>query len=202
MTNLRDSGTVLRGGRYGRRHMRDARGHHCCLTPKLQDRKDGADCKNSVDQGFESAALLFLRAHEKRIGGFKCFRISRGCFHGYLSVRCCNPAVRIQASDKIYGMRRSHQSDAAEDRFCLDRDEIYNGVLTPQARTAHQPIQASKAQNSPIKMKIAANTGASGIRQAPKRRKTTAIPPRAIRPLLSMFGFIPGRCGLWIVAEK
>ena len=59
---LRDSGTVLRGGRYGRRHMRDARGHHCCLTPKLQDRKDGADGKNSVDEGFESAALFFLRA--------------------------------------------------------------------------------------------------------------------------------------------
>ena len=91
-----DSGTVLRGGRYGRRHMRDARGHHCCLTPKLQDREDGADGKNSVDEGFESAALFFLRAHEKRIGGFKCFRISRGCFHGYLSVRCRNPAVRIQ----------------------------------------------------------------------------------------------------------
>ena len=49
MTNLRDSGTVLRGGRYGRRHMRDARGHHRRLTPKLQDRKDGADGKNSVD---------------------------------------------------------------------------------------------------------------------------------------------------------
>ena len=93
---LRDSGTVLRGGGHGRRHMRDARGHHRRLTPKLQDRKDSADGKNSVDQGFESAALFFLRAHEKRIGGFKYFRISRGCFHGYLSVRCRNPAVRIQ----------------------------------------------------------------------------------------------------------
>jgi hypothetical protein len=93
---LRDSGTVLRGGGHGRRQMRDARGHHRRLTPKLQDRKDGADGKNSVDKGFESAALFFLRAQEKRISGFKCFRISRGCFHGYLSVRCRNPAVRIQ----------------------------------------------------------------------------------------------------------
>src|SRR5437868_15308534 len=93
-------------------------------------------------------------------------------------------------------MRRSHQSDAAEDRFCLDRDEVYNGVLTPQARTAHQPIQASKAQNSPIRTKIAASTDASEIRQAPARRKMTAMPPRATRPLLSMFGFIQGRCGI------
>jgi hypothetical protein len=74
--------------------------------------------------------------------------------------------------------------------FVLDRDEIYNGVLTPQARTAHQPIHASKAQNSPIEIKIAASTDASGIRQAPARTKTTAILPRATRPLLSMFGFI------------
>src|SRR5437016_8624240 len=93
-------------------------------------------------------------------------------------------------------MRRSHQSDAAEDRFCLDRDEVYNGVLTPQARTAHQPIQASKAQNSPIRIKIAASTGVSEIRQAPTRRKMPAIPPRATRPLLSMFGFIQGWCGI------
>ena len=105
MTNLRDSGTVLRGGRYGRRHMRDARGHHRRLTPKLQDRKDGADGKNSVDQGFESAALFFLRAKEKRISGFKYFRISSGCFHGYLSVRCRNPAVWIQDFRQIYGGR-------------------------------------------------------------------------------------------------
>src|SRR5437762_3588485 len=72
----------------------------------------------------------------------------------------------------------------------------YNGVLTPQARTAHQPIQASKAQNSPIKIKIVASTDTSGIRQAPARRKMTAILPRATRPLLSMFGFIQGRCGI------
>jgi hypothetical protein len=90
------SGTVLRGGRYCRRHMRDTRRHHRGLTPKLQDRKDGADGKNSVDQGFESAALLFLRAHEKCIGGFKRFCIRRVCFHGYLSVRCRDPALRIQ----------------------------------------------------------------------------------------------------------
>jgi hypothetical protein len=88
------------------------------------------------------------------------------------------------------------------DRFCLDRDEFYKGVLTPQARTAHQPIHASKAQNSPIKAKIAANTGASGISQAPARRKTAAIPPRATRPLLSMLGFIAEKCGLWIVAGE
>src|SRR5207248_11108122 len=90
----------------------------------------------------------------------------------------------------------SHSSDAAKDRFCLDRDEGYNGVLTPQARTAHQPIQASKAQNSPIRTKIAASTDASEIRQAPARRKMTAIPPRTTRPLVSMFGFIQGRCGI------
>src|SRR2546421_10124002 len=54
------SGTMLHGGRYGSRHMRDARGLHCCLTPKLQDRKDGADGNNSVTDGFESAAVVFL----------------------------------------------------------------------------------------------------------------------------------------------
>src|SRR6266496_228219 len=73
------------------------------------------------------------------------------------------------------------------------KTRVYNGVLTPQARTAHQPIQASKAQNSPISIKIAASTDTSGIRQAPARTKTTAILPRATRPLLSMFGFIQGR---------
>jgi hypothetical protein len=60
----------------------------------------------------------------------------------------------------------------------------------PQARIAHQPRHASKALNSPIRIKIAASNPACGIRQPPARRKTAAIPPRAARPLLSMFGFI------------
>ena len=85
-----------RGSREGRRNVRDARWHHCSLTAKLQDRKDRADDKNSIDKGFESAPLFFLRAHQKRVGGFECFRISRGCFHGYLSVRCRDLAVWIQ----------------------------------------------------------------------------------------------------------
>jgi hypothetical protein len=80
--------------------------------------------------------------------------------------------------------------------FVWDRDEIYNGVLTPQARMAHQPIQDSKAQNSPINTKIAARTAAFGMRQAPARRKTTAVPPRAARPFLSIFGFMRERCGI------
>ena len=62
--------------------------------------------------------------------------------------------------------------------------------MKPQARIAHQPRHASKALNSPIRIKIVASTLACGIKQAPVRRKTAAIPPRAARPLLSMFGFI------------
>lgn len=191
-----------RGRDCRRRHMRDAGGHHCCLTPKLQHREDGADRKNSVDQGFESAALFFLRAHQKRIGGFKCFRISRACFHGYLSVRCRDPAIRIQDFRLI--LRRAPISLVRRRRRAVlsaAPREFYKGVLTPQARTAHQPIHDSKAQNNPIKAKIPAKTGASGIKQAPKRRNTTAIPPRATRPLLSIFGFIPENVRL-IVAGK
>jgi hypothetical protein len=75
------SGTVSRGGGQGRRNARDARRHHRCLTAKLQDRKDGADDQERVDQGLN--ALFFLRAHEKGVGGFECFRVSGDCFHGF-----------------------------------------------------------------------------------------------------------------------
>jgi len=68
----------------------------------------------------------------------------------------------------------------------------YSGVLTPQARIAHQPIHASKAQNNPIRIKIVARKAVSGMRQPPAKRKMTAMPPRAARPLLSIFCFIMG----------
>src|SRR5207302_8281294 len=101
--------------------------------------------------------------------------------------------IGFKISDKFHARRRPHYSDVTNTRFCLNREEVYHGVLTPQARTAHQPIQASKAQKSPIEIKIPARTDASGIRQAPASRNTIAIPPRATRPLLSMLGFIQGR---------
>ena len=64
------------------------------------------------------------------------------------------------------------------------------GVLTPQARTAHQPTHDSKPQKSPIRIKIAASRRDSEIRHAPASKNATAMPPRAARPLLSMFCLI------------
>jgi len=81
--------------------MRDAWRHHGSLMAELRDREQSADNQERVDKHFESAALFFLRAHEKRVGGFKCFRIMRDCFHGCLSMRCSNPADRIQNFRKI-----------------------------------------------------------------------------------------------------
>jgi len=67
---------------------------------------------------------------------------------------------------------------------------VQSGVLTPQARTAHQPTHDSKAQKSPIRIKIAATRRDSDTRHAPASKKATAMPPRAARPLLSMFCLI------------
>jgi len=67
---------------------------------------------------------------------------------------------------------------------------VQSGVLTPQARTAHQPTHDSKAQKSPIRIKIAASRRDSDTRHAPASKNATAMPPRAARPLLSMFCLI------------
>jgi hypothetical protein len=75
------SDTVLRRSGCDCRHMRDARWHHRGLTAKLRDCKCGAVNVERVDQGFFE--LFFLRAHEKGISGFECFRISRDCFHSF-----------------------------------------------------------------------------------------------------------------------
>jgi len=99
---------VLRCGRDDCRRVRDARWHHHGLTAELRDRERRADNQKRVDQGFKSAALFFLRAHKKRVGGFKCLRISRDCFHSFLSMRCSNPAVRIQGFRENYDVRRPH----------------------------------------------------------------------------------------------
>ena len=64
---------------------------------------------------------------------------------------------------------------------CIQR---INGVQ------AHQPTHDSKAQKSPIRIKIAASRRDSDIRHVPASKKATAMPPRAARPLLSMFCLI------------
>src|SRR5207244_7277653 len=67
---------LLHGGRRCRRDVRNAGWHHHGLTAELRDRERSTDEEERVYQGFKSAALFFLRAHEKRIGGLECFRIS------------------------------------------------------------------------------------------------------------------------------
>jgi type I restriction-modification system DNA methylase subunit len=79
---------------------------------------------------------------------------------------------------------------------------VQSGVLTPQARTAHQPTHDSKAQKSPIRIKIAASRRDSDIRRAPASKNATAMPPRAARPLLSMFCLIVEGSQHEIVKEK
>ena len=61
-------------------------------------------------------------------------------------------------------------------------------VLMPHARSAHQPLNASKSTNSPAAASGRLSNIENGKATVAVRSTTTAMIPRIIRPLISKFG--------------
>jgi len=78
-----------------------------------------------------------------------------------------------------------HQVDATDEPVCLLQPRL--GAAGANGAPADPCF---KAQHNPMRIKIAASNRVCGMRQPLASKKTMAIPPRATRPLLSMFGFI------------